>query len=78
MAVSISESSKGVLSVGLPRSLFKTPGFVAPESDGQRFLFLAPVGYTSTPPITVIINWADQEKQACGDGRDAKQRPSRQ
>ena len=62
MAVPISVSSKGALDVGLPRALFKTPGFVAPDSDGQRFLFLAPLGDTSTPPITVIINWADQEK----------------
>jgi len=62
MAVPISLSSKGALDVGLPRVLFKTPGFVAPDSDGQRFLFLAPLGDTSTPPITVIVNWADHEK----------------
>jgi serine/threonine protein kinase len=62
MAASISVDSKGALDVGLPRALFKTPGFVAPESDGQRFLFLAPIADASTPPITVIINWADQEK----------------
>ncbi len=62
MAVAVSVSAKGALDVGLPRSLFKVQGAVVPQSDGQRFLALAPIGNDSTPPVTVIVNWAEREK----------------
>ena len=62
MAVSVSASGKGTLDFGLPQSLFKIKGIVVPESDGQRFLWLLPNGNVSQPPITVIVNWAGQQK----------------
>jgi Tol biopolymer transport system component len=62
MAVSVGASGKGALEFGLPQSLFKIKGVVVPESDGQRFLWLLPQGNVSQPPITVIVNWAGQQK----------------
>ena len=62
MAVSVGASAKGALDFGLPKLLFKVKGTVVPESDGQRFLFLMPIGDVSRPPITVIVNWAGQQK----------------
>jgi hypothetical protein len=62
MAVSFSASTNGALNLGMPQSLFKVHGIAVPTSDGQRFLFLAPLGDVSTPPITVIVNWSGQEK----------------
>jgi Tol biopolymer transport system component len=58
MAVSVSASGKGTLDFGLPQSLFKIKGSIVPETDGQRFLWLLPIGNDSQPPITVIVNWA--------------------
>ena len=51
------------LKAGPPRMLFEREGFptgsrqwdVAP--DGRRFLFLAPVGGSTPPPFTVLLNW---------------------
>ena len=62
MVVSVTASGKGTLDFGLPQSLFKIKGTVVPESDGQRFLWLLPIGNVSQPPITVIANWAGQQK----------------
>ncbi len=62
MAVSVSGSGKGALEFGLPKLLFKIKGTIVPESDGQRFLWLLPVGDVSRPPMTVIVNWAGQQK----------------
>ncbi len=62
MAVSVGASGKGTLEFGLPQSLFKIKGYIVPESDGQRFLWLLPVGNASQPPVTVIVNWAGQQK----------------
>jgi Tol biopolymer transport system component len=62
MAVSVTASGKGTLDFGLPQSLFKIKGYIVPETDGQRFLWLLPIGNFSQPPITVIVNWAGQQK----------------
>jgi len=62
MAVSISGSASGALDIGMPQMLFKVRGTAVPTSDGQRFLVLTPVGEVATPPVTVIVNWASQEK----------------
>jgi len=62
MAVSVTASGKGTLDFGLPQSLFKIKGTIVPEGDGQRFLWLLPIGNVSQPPITVIVNWAGQQK----------------
>jgi hypothetical protein len=62
MAVSVTVSAKGTLDFGLPQSLFKTKGYVVPQTDGQRFLWLLPTGNVSQPPITVVVNWAGQQK----------------
>ena len=62
MAVSVTVSAKGTLDFGLPQSLFKIKGFIVPESDGQRFLWLLPNGNVSQSPITVVVNWAGQQK----------------
>ena len=52
------------LTVGTPKALFRTRLDPAPQldqydvtDDGQRFLFLAPVGDATQTPITVIVNW---------------------
>lgn len=62
MAVAVGASGKGALDFGLPKSLFKVKGIVVPETDGQKFLYLIPIGDVSRPPITVIVNWAGQQK----------------
>jgi Tol biopolymer transport system component len=62
MAVSVGASGKGTLDFGLPQSLFKIKGTIVPESDGGRSLWLLPIGNVSQPPITVIVNWAGQQK----------------
>lgn len=62
MAVPIQESAKGSLDIGMPKSLFKTHGVMVPESDGRRFLLLIPQGDVSPRAITVIVNWAGQDK----------------
>ncbi|HMD96540.1 MAG TPA: protein kinase [Terriglobia bacterium] len=62
MAVSVNGAAKATLEVGMPQSLFKARGIVVPETDGQRFLALTPLGEVTTPPVTVIVNWAGQEK----------------
>jgi hypothetical protein len=62
MAVSVTALAKGTLDFGLPQSLFKTKGYVVPQTDGQRFLWLLPMGNVSQPPITVVVNWAGQQK----------------
>jgi hypothetical protein len=58
MAVAVGASGKGTLDFGLPQLLFKIKGSIVPETDGQRFLCLLPIGNDSQPPITVIVNWA--------------------
>jgi hypothetical protein len=62
MAVTVGASGKGGLDFGLPKLLFKTKGTVVPETDGQKFLYLLSTGNVSRPPITVIVNWAGQQK----------------
>jgi len=62
MTVSVGGSGKGALDFGLPKLLFKVKGSVVPQTDGRRFLYLTPVGDASRPPITVIVNWAGQQK----------------
>jgi serine/threonine protein kinase len=62
MAVTVGASGKGTLDFGLPKALFKVKGTVVPETDGQKFLYLMPIGDVSRPPITVIVNWAGEEK----------------
>jgi len=62
MAVPVNGAAKGALTIGMPQSLFKARGIVVPESDGRRFLVLAPLGEVATPPVTVIVNWEDRQK----------------
>jgi hypothetical protein len=62
MAVSVTASGKGTLDFGLPQSLFQIKGTIVPEGEGQRFLWLLPIGNVSQPPITVIVNWAGQQR----------------
>ncbi len=62
MSVSVGMSGKGTLNFGLPQSLFKFKGYVVPQTDGKRFLFLMPLGDVTRPPITVIVNWAGEQK----------------
>jgi Tol biopolymer transport system component len=62
MAVSVGASGNGTLDFGLPQSLFKVKGNIVPETDGQRFLWLLPIGDVGRPPITVIVNWAGLQK----------------
>jgi len=62
MAVPVNGAAKGTLAIGMPQSLFKARGIVVPETDGRRFLVLTPLGEVTTPPVTVIINWADEQK----------------
>ena len=62
MAVAIKVSTTGAFQVGIPASLFKAKGAAVPTTDGQRFLFLMTLDENSNPPITVILNWAGQEK----------------
>ena len=62
MSVSVGGSGTGALDFGLPKLLFKVKGPVVPQTDGRRFLSLTPVGDDSRPPITVIANWAGQQR----------------
>jgi serine/threonine-protein kinase len=62
MAVPVNGAAKGTLEIGMPQSLFKTRGIVVQETDGRRVLVLAPLGEVATPPVTVIVNWADEQK----------------
>jgi len=62
IAVSIKLSSNGALELGIPAPLFKAKGSVVVRTDGQRFLFAMTLDDVSTPPITVIVNWAGLEK----------------
>jgi len=62
MAVPVKGAAKAAFEIGMPQSLFKARGIVVPQTDGQRFLVLAPLGEVTTPPVTVIVNWAGQEK----------------
>ena len=62
VAVEVGASGKGGLNFGLPKLLFKAKGTVVPETDGQKFLYLLQVGDASRPPVTVIVNWAGQQK----------------
>jgi hypothetical protein len=61
-------STKPTLSVGTPQVLFRTNlGYYRPNvtsrnrydvtADGQRFLMNVPVDGSSSPPITVVVNW---------------------
>lgn len=56
MAVPVNGAARGALEIGMPQSLFKAGGIVVPETDGRRFLVLAPLGEVGTPPVTVIVN----------------------
>jgi hypothetical protein len=63
MAVDIAESG-GSLQAGIPKPLFL--GRIAignarnkylPAGDGQRFLYVAPLGRDAMAPTTVVLNW---------------------
>jgi hypothetical protein len=62
MAVEI--RSTGEFQAGIPQSLYSVrlrPGqgrnkYLA-SSDGQRFLFVAPLGRESMTPTTIVLNW---------------------
>ncbi|MEO8191873.1 MAG: hypothetical protein ABI682_16195, partial [Acidobacteriota bacterium] len=53
------------IEAGIPRPLFQTrvqTGFpvrshYVPTPDGERFLFLAPLGRDALTPTTVVVNW---------------------
>ena len=62
MAVPVNGATRDALEIGMPQSLFKVRGIVVPETDGRRFLVLAPLGEVATPPVTVIVNWEDRQK----------------
>jgi dipeptidyl aminopeptidase/acylaminoacyl peptidase len=62
MAVEI--RSAGEFQAGIPQALFPIriqPGNARnkylPSADGQRFLFVAPLGRESLSPTTVVLNW---------------------
>jgi Tol biopolymer transport system component len=64
MAVEI-RSVGGDLQAGSPQALFPihvqtgTPrNKYVPSADGQRFLFVAPLGRESLSPTTVVLNWS--------------------
>jgi hypothetical protein len=59
MAVSINVQLDGGLEPGTPAPLFTIPSGASFDitGDGQRVLVSQPVGDTSTPPITLILNW---------------------
>jgi len=62
IAVSIKLSANDGLGLGIPAPLFKAKGSAVVQTDGQRFLFAMTLNDASTPPITVIMNWAGLEK----------------
>jgi hypothetical protein len=52
------------LEAGVPRALFQSQVHIGnarnkfvPARDGQRFLFVAPLGRESMTPTTVVLNW---------------------
>jgi eukaryotic-like serine/threonine-protein kinase len=63
MAVEITENG-GSLQAGIPKPLFlgrvaigNARNKYAPAGDGQRFLFIAPLGRDAMAPTTVVLNW---------------------
>jgi len=66
MAVEV-DADSSQLQAGIPKPLFQPqlrfiPGVFlrnryVVSADGQRFLMLAPVGETSSNPLTVVVNW---------------------
>ena len=62
LAVSVRTSASGAFEVGIPAPLFTAKGVALVRTDGQRFLFAMTLDDVSTPPITVIMNWAGLEK----------------
>ena len=64
MVVDVAEKSDTV-EAGIPRPLFQArlqTGVLVrthyvPTADGQRFLFLAPLGHEALTPTTVVVNW---------------------
>ena len=67
-AVAIKGTS--ALEPGIPTPLFRAPLIVNPvlpqyavADNGQRFLFLVPVGASPPAPITVVLNWSRVIKQ---------------
>ncbi|HEY2796865.1 MAG TPA: protein kinase [Thermoanaerobaculia bacterium] len=64
MAVEIAENG-GSLQAGIPKPLFQgriTIGNArnkyVPAADGQRFLFVGPLGRDAMAPTTVVLNWS--------------------
>ena len=62
MAVDISGGD--TLQAGIPKPLFQGRVHIGnarnkflPAGDGQRFLFIAPLGRESMTPTTVVLNW---------------------
>ena len=62
LAALVKSSASGAFEVGIPAPLFKAKGIAVVRTDGQRFLFSMTLNDVSTPPITVIMNWAGLEK----------------
>jgi Tol biopolymer transport system component/predicted Ser/Thr protein kinase len=64
MAVEVNTDS-GQLQAGIPKPLFQAQlatsiywrNRYVVSADGQRFLILAPIGETSSNPLTVVVNW---------------------
>jgi len=61
--ISVDVTLEPTLKLGAPRSLFdfpRSPG-IGPgwdvARDGRRFVFLAPIGQSTAPPFTVLLNW---------------------
>ena len=62
MAVSV-RINGSIIEAGTPVALFTRRGSQYTASpDGQRFLSNTPLEEASTPPITVVLNWAGRKK----------------
>jgi len=56
---------------GIPHALFKAEvspstfrmNRYLPSEDGQRFLLHSPASIATSPPLTVVVNWAEELKQ---------------
>jgi Tol biopolymer transport system component len=68
--MTVSVNAGASFSAGTPEKLF-TPrvnpipmrGHYRPTADGQRFLFLSPLGRDSITPMTVVLNWTEALKR---------------
>jgi Tol biopolymer transport system component len=57
--LSVDVSTTPVFRAGVPNLMFKAPASSNWDvtADGQRFLFVVPVGQNSASPYTVVLNW---------------------